>query len=154
MVAVQSRTAPGARVPGSRATARSSATSAASFPAAYWLSAVRLVSAVPDDLSWTVRPDTAARVGLLTVPCTVTGRPGVATCGFTEVMPTVTRWEPAAGRAPAGPVTAAVAALAGPAPASAGPPAISAANAHASTPRRASRGHAGLAGLWSRCVGH
>src|SRR5580693_7621509 len=103
MVAVQSRTAPGARVPGSRATARSSATSAAaSFPAAYSLSAVRLLSAVTDDLSWTVRPDTADRVGLLTVPCTVTGCPGLATCGFTEVMPTVTGREPAAaGRAPA-----------------------------------------------------
>ena len=52
MVTVQSRTAPGARVPGSRATARSSGTSAAaSFPAAYSLSAVRPVSGVLDDLS-------------------------------------------------------------------------------------------------------
>src|ERR1700722_6666455 len=136
MVAVQSRTAPGARVPGSRATARSSGTSAASFPAAYWLSAVRLVSAVLDDLSWTVRPDTAARVGVLTVPCTVTGSPGVPTCGFTEVMPTVPRWEPAAGCAPAASVAAVVAALARAAPASAGAPALSAAKAHARTPRR------------------
>jgi hypothetical protein len=97
---------------------------------------------------------------LLTVPCTVTGCPGLATCGLTEVMPTVTRWDPAAAvRAPRAWAMAAVAGAApasadASAPASAGPPAISAANAHASTPRRASRGHAGLAGLGSRCVGH
>jgi hypothetical protein len=47
-----------------------------------------------------------------------------------------------------------VTAAAAPLPASAGPPATSATNAHASTQRRASLGHAGLAGLWSRCVGH
>ena len=155
MVTVQSRTAPGASVPGSRTAARGSAASAASLPAAYSLSAVRLVSAILDDLSWTVRPDTAARVGLLTVPCTVMGCPGLATCGFTAVMPTVTGWAGAAAvRAAPVRATAAAAALDAPAPASAGPPAISATNAHASRPRRASPGHAGLAGLWSRCVGH
>ena len=167
MVTVQSRTAPGARVPGSRASAPGSGSSAEDrFPAAYSLRAARLVSLKIEDKSWTVRPDMPTRVGLLTVPCTVTGCPGLATCGLTEVMPTLTRWDPAAAvRAPRAWATAAVAgaalasadasapASAGPA-ASAGPPAISAANAHASTPRRASRGHAGLAGLGSRCVGH
>jgi hypothetical protein len=153
MVTVQSRTAPGARVPGSRVTAWSSGTSAEDlFPAAYSLSAPRLVSAVLDDLSWTVRPDTAVRVGLATVPCTVTGRPGLAICGLTEAMLIVTDWADAAAvrDAPA----RAVAAAAAPPPASAGPPATSTTNAHASTPRQASLGHAGLAGLWSRCVGH
>jgi antitoxin (DNA-binding transcriptional repressor) of toxin-antitoxin stability system len=52
---------------------------------------------------------------------------------------------------PAGRAVAAVAAL--PA-ARAGPAAMSAAKAQARTQRRASRGHAVLAGLWSRCVGH
>ena len=62
-------TAPGARVPGSRATAPGTGASAeGSFPAAYSLSSVRLVSREVEEQSWTVRPDTAARVGLLTVP--------------------------------------------------------------------------------------
>jgi hypothetical protein len=113
------------------------------------------VSLKIEDESWTVRPDTAVRVGLLTVPSTVTGRPGLAICGFTEVMPTVTgRAVAAAGRDAPARAAAAVTAAAAPLPASAGPPATSATNAHASTQRRASLGHAGLAGLWSRCVGH
>jgi hypothetical protein len=105
-----------------------------------------------DDESWTVRPDTAVRVGLATVPCTVTGRPGLAICGFTEVMLTVTGWAAAAAVRDT-PVRALAAAAALP-PASTGPAATTATNAHASTPRQASLGHAGLAGLWSRCVGH
>jgi len=51
----------------------------------------------------------------------------------------------------AGPEAAAVDALA---PARAGPAPMSAAKAQARTQRRASLGHAVLAGLWSRCVGH
>jgi hypothetical protein len=56
-------------------------------------------------------------------------------------------------RAVAAAAVCAVAAAAPPA-ARAGPPAISAAKAQASTQRRASPGHAGLAGPWSRCVRH
>jgi hypothetical protein len=121
-----------------------------------------------DERIWMLRPDTAVRVGLLTVPCTVTGRPGRAICGLTEAIPTVTcRAGAVAVRDPvvrdvsaadvravgaAGPEVAAVAALA-PARA-AGPAPMSAAKAQARTRRRASLGHAVLAGLWSRCVGH
>ena len=120
-----------------------------------------------DDRIWIVRPDTAVRVGLLTVPCTVTGRPGRATCGLTAVMPTATCCgaavavrELAAREVTAGavrevtPVEREVAAAAAVLPARAGPAPMSAANAQARTQRRASLGHAVLAGLWSRCVGH
>ena len=87
----QSRTAPGARVPGSRARALATGTSTLGrFPAAYSLSSARLVSRKLDDQICTVRPDTVLRVVLLTVPCTVTARPGSAICGFTDVIPTVT----------------------------------------------------------------
>ncbi len=156
----QSRTAPGARVPGSRARALATGRSTLGrFPAAYWLTSARLVSRKLDDQIWTVRPDTVRRVVLLTVPCTVTARPGRAICGFTDVIPTVTC---CAGAAAAVEITVCAVtpvgvremAAAVPPPASAGPAAASAANAQASTPRRASRGHAGLAGLRSRCVGH
>ena len=115
------------------------------------------MSRKPDDQIWTVRPDFAARVVLLTVPCTVTARPGRAICGFTEVIPIVTcragaaalSWATARAVVPVAARAAAVLL-----PATAGPAATSAANAQASTQRRASRGHARLAGLWSRCVGH
>ncbi len=155
-VIVQSRTAPGARVPDSRATAPVTGVSTEGrFPELNSLSSARLVSLKLDDQSWTVRPDAAVRVVLLTVPCTVTGCPGLATCGFTAVIPTVTCGAAAAAVPGALPRAAApAAAAAGPAPASAGPAATSAINAHASTQRRASPGHAGLAGLWSRCVRH
>ena len=116
------------------------------------------MSRKPDDQIWTVRPDIAARVVLLTVPCTVTARPGRAICGFTEVIPTVTCCAGAAALSWATVrAVVPVAARGGgavPLPATAGPAATSAANAQASTQRRASRGHARLAGLWSRCVGH
>src|ERR1035438_2505609 len=83
-------TAPGASVPASCAGAPVSARNTCRFPAAYSLSALRLPSGVLDDWSCTLSPDTAARVRLLTVPCTVTGCPGRATCGLTDVMPIVT----------------------------------------------------------------
>ncbi len=86
----QCRTCPGARVPASSSTAPATGKSAARFPAAYSLSALRLVSRMLDERIWMLRPDTAVRVGLLTVPCTVTGRPGRAICGLTEAIPTVT----------------------------------------------------------------
>ena len=135
------------------------------FPAAYSLSAARLVSRKLDDRICTARPDTVARVGLLTVPCTVTARPGRATCGFTDVMPTVTCAAAVTAVREATvpditvpdvtvPVGTPEVAAAAPLPARAGPAAISAAKAQASTPRPASPGHAGPAGLGSRCVGH
>ncbi len=123
----------------------------ATFPAAYSLSSVRLVSLKVDDQSWTARLLTVVRVGLVTVPCTVTARPGWAICGLTELMPIVTCCGAAAvARELAVREVTAAAAL----PARTGPAAISAANAQASTPRRAMPGHAGRAGLGSRCVGH
>ena len=156
----QSRTAPGARVPGSRARALATGRSTLGrFPAAYWLSSARLVSRKLDDQIWTVRPDTVLRVVLLTVPCTVTARPGRAICGFTDVIPTVTC---CAGAAAAVGITArAVTPVAAREMAAAVPPPASGGTRGGQRGERAGEhaapgqpGPRRLAGLRSRCVGH
>src|SRR5262245_39899949 len=97
-VAFQETVPPGGMTRGS-VTASPSGASAGSLPWASSPNSVRLLSGYGEDRNWTDSPCCAAAVPFLTVPVTVTVRPGAAHCGLTDLMRTDS-WRPGCDACP------------------------------------------------------